>query len=106
MAGDHVDGTDLLYVGNHTHHASSYSASDHIACVLTSSTAATCNAQIAIGGSLLLANDVTVNLTPTGLGAVQLNAGTGRYKTATGMVTTTPVGNSNNSDFTITLTTT
>lgn len=105
-AGDQVQETDLLYVGNHTHHASSYSASDHIACVITSNTAATCNAQIAIGGSLLLADDVTVDITQTGLGPVQLNAGTGKYKTAAGMVTTTPVANSNNSDFTITLTST
>jgi len=106
MAGDHLDGTDLLYVGNHTHHASSFSASDHIACVFTSATAATCNAQIAVGGSLLLANDVTVTLTQSGLGPVQINAGTGKYKTAAGMVTTTPVANSNNEDFTITLTST
>ncbi len=104
--GDRLDATALDYVGNHTHHASSYSASDHIACVLTSATAATCSGQVAVGGSLLLANDVTVNLTQSGLGPVQVNAGTGKYKTAQGTITTTPVGNSNNSDFTITLTST
>ncbi len=106
MPGDHLDSTDLDYVGNHTHHASSYSASDHITCVLTSNTALTCNAQIAIGASLLLANDVAVSITPTGIGPVQLNAGTGKYKHAEGTATSTPIGNSNNSDLTITLTST
>jgi hypothetical protein len=95
MAGDHVDTTRLYYVGNHTHHASSFSASDHVACTLTSASTATCSAQLAIGGSLLLANAFTNPST----GPVQINAGTGKYKNARGTISS-----NNNHDVTITLT--
>ncbi len=103
VAGDHIDTTDLDYVGNHKHHALSFSASDHVACTFTSATAGTCSAQIAIGGSLLLANDVTVTLTQNSP-PLPINAGTGKYKNARGTITTTSVDNSNNSDVTLTLT--
>jgi hypothetical protein len=102
-AGDHTDSTDLLYVGNHTHHASSFSASDHVACTITSNTTSTCNSQIAIGGSLLLSNDVTVTLGAT-TSSAPINAGTGKYKNARGTVLVTFIGNSSNVDYTITLT--
>lgn len=103
--GGHLDATDLDYVGNHKHHASSFSASDHIACTVTSATTATCSAQLAIGGSLLLSHDFTVafgqkaTTEPT-----QINAGTGKYKNARGTVGSTSITNSNNSDVTFTLT--
>ena len=58
--GARYDTTDLNYVGNHTHHASNFNASDQIACTVTSDTTQTCNDQFAIGGSLLLGNDITV----------------------------------------------
>ena len=58
--GDINDNTDLDYVGNHKHHAKRSTASDHLRCTITGSTGnsatATCDAQIAIGGSMLLAN--------------------------------------------------
>jgi hypothetical protein len=98
--GDHVDATSLDYVGNHKHHASSFTASDHIACTLASASSAICSGQFAIGGSLLLANYVTV----TSSAPVQINAGTGKYKNARGTINSTSIGNSNNSDVTITLT--
>jgi hypothetical protein len=103
VPGDHVDTTDLDYVGNHKHHASIFTASDHLACTFTSATAATCSAQVAIGGSLLLTNDVTVALTQN-RPPLPINAGTGKYTNARGTVTPTTVGNSNNSDMTITVT--
>ena len=82
-AGDRVDTTDLDYVGNHKHHAPSFSASDHLACTFTSATAATCSGQFAIGGSLLLANDATVPLTQNAP-PLPINAGTGKYRDARG----------------------
>ena len=61
--GDINDNTDLDYVGNHKHHAKQSTASDHLRCTITGSTGsgatATCDAQIAIGGSMLLANHAT-----------------------------------------------
>jgi hypothetical protein len=101
--GDHVDSTDLNYVGNHKHHASSFSGSDHIVCTVTSASTETCSSQTAIGGSLLLGNDVTVTFNNTTESA-QINAGTGKYKNARGTLSETFIANSNNSDATITLT--
>jgi hypothetical protein len=98
MVGDHIDTTGLEYVGNKKHHASSYSGSAHLACVVTSASTATCSAQIAIGGALLLANNVTLNSTQNGSSPVPINGGTGKYKNARGTLT------SNNNDVTIRLT--
>jgi hypothetical protein len=104
--GAHYDTTDLYFVGNHQHHASSFSASDHIACTVTSASTQTCNGQIAIGGSLLLGNDVTVPFGQNGAGTLPINAGTGKYKNAQGTVSETFIANSNNVDITIALTST
>ena len=64
---------------------------------------ATCNAQLAIGGSMLLATRVNVTFdfmgnAPT---VVPINGGTGKYVGARGTVTSAGVGNSNNSDLTV-----
>ena len=80
--GARYDTTDLNYVGNHTHHVSNFSASDHIACTVTSDTTQTCNDQFAIGGSLLLGNDITVTQNTPTTASGQINAGTGKYKNA------------------------
>lgn len=100
--GDSYDSTDLDYVGNHTHHASTFSASDHYACTFTGPTQ-TCSIQIAIGGSLILMNKVTLPSNATTASA-PVNGGTGRYKNAHGTFVSTFIGNSNSSDDTITLT--
>jgi len=106
--GDRFDSTDLDYVGTHAHHASRYSASDHLSCTFTSisgnSGTATCDGQIAIGSSMLLADNVQVNLGNNGISSVPLNAGTGVYKGAQGTVSSQGIGNTNNSNLTITLT--
>ena len=58
--GDTFDNTGIDYVGNHKHHAAKPDGSDHLRCTITSisSTGPTvlCSGQIAIGGSMLLAN--------------------------------------------------
>jgi len=105
--GDINDNTDLDYVGNHKHHAKQSTASDHLRCTITGSTGsgatATCDAQIAIGGSMLLANHVELTFSDSSaLVVVPINGGTGIYRHAHGRVISTSVGS--NSDFTINVT--
>ena len=100
--GDTFDNTGIDYVGNHKHHAAKPNGTDHLRCTISSisSTGPTvlCSGQIAIGGSMLLANDETFLLSasppPT-----QINGGTGIYRHARGLLTPTAIGN--NTDFTI-----
>ena len=101
--GAQFSGADRDYVGNHKRHANDWTASDHIDCAFTTQTVATCNAQLAIGGSMLLATRVNVTFdfmgnAPT---VVPINGGTGKYVHARGTVTSAGVGNSNNSDLTV-----
>jgi hypothetical protein len=103
-AGDHLDYTALDYTGSHVHHAPSYSASSHLACTFATGTTLTCNAQFAVGASLLLGNDVTATLASNGTSSIPINAGTGRYKHARGTITVTPIKNSVNADVVITVT--
>ncbi len=99
--GDSYDSTDLFYAGTHAQHASSFSASDHLACTLTATNTQTCNSQIAIGGSLLLLNNVTEPGTGATVSA-PINAGTGTYQNVRGTFETG--ANTNTTDVTITLT--
>jgi len=105
--GDHFDGTDLLYAGNHQRHAGGFSGSDHLACVVTvASTVAerqTCSEQFAIGSAMLLATNVTVTFNGR-TGTIPINGGTGRYKNARGTLVSTPIADSNNFDNTFSLT--
>jgi len=57
-----------------------------------------CSGQIAIGGSMLLANDETFTLSAGPL-PTPINGGTGIYPHAHGLITPTNIGN--NTDFTI-----
>lgn len=105
--GDINDNTDLDYVGNHKHHAKRSTASDHLRCTITgltgNSATATCDAQIAIGGSMLLANHTQLTFSESSAPVVvSINGGTGIYRHAHGTVTSTSVGN--NSDLTIKVT--
>jgi hypothetical protein len=100
VVGEKLTSTDDDYVGNHKHHAKRSTASDHIVCTFTSTAyVATCDGQIAIGGSLLLAQDVTVDFGQSA--TVVLNGGTGVYKGAHGTATAVAFDNSSNSDFTV-----
>jgi hypothetical protein len=106
-AGDVNDITGLDYAGNHKHHASKPTASDHLRCTITSFTgsaaAADCDAQVAIGGSMLLADDVTFMLSDGSAPlVVPINGGTGIYRHARGRIIATNVGN--NTDFDIRVT--
>jgi len=103
VAGDHLDYTALDYAGDPRRHASTYTASSHLACTFQTPTMLTCNAQFAIGSSLLLGNDVTATLSPDATSSIPVNTGTGRYKNAKGTIVVTPVRNSLNADVTIRL---
>ena len=99
------DNTGVTYVGNHRHHAAKPNGSDHLRCTITaiSSTGPTvlCSGQIAIGGSMLLANDETFTLSATPP-RTPINGGTGIYRHARGLIIPTNIGD--NTDFTIRVT--
>ena len=103
--GDTFDNTGVDYAGNHKHHAAKPNGSDHLRCTITGLTAAAptalCNGQIAIGGSMLLANDDMLTLSndapPT-----PINGGTGIYGHAHGLLASKNFANS--TDFTIRVT--
>jgi hypothetical protein len=105
-AGSAINATEIGYAGNSKHHAKAPTASIHLACVVTTAPKAVCFAQVAIGGSMLLANQFTVNLAGSGnpFSTVKINGGIGKFAHARGTVHSTPAGNSN-SDFTITYST-
>ena len=105
--GDINDNTGIDYVGNHKHHATRATASNHLRCTITSFTTTagtgTCDGQIAIGGSMLLANHVPFTFSNKKASSVfSINGGTGIYVHAHGKIIATNVGN--NTDFTITVT--
>jgi hypothetical protein len=94
--GDINDNTGIDYLGNHKHHAKTTTASDHLRCTITSFTQsagkATCDAQIAIGDSMLLANHASVTLSDAPQ-TFAINGGTGIYRHAHGSVKATQAGN-------------
>jgi hypothetical protein len=101
VVGERFVVTDNDYLGNHKKHAKAFTATDHLACTITSATGmATCDGQIAIGGSMLLAQNVTLNLAGAS-SVVPINGGTGKYLHARGTATSVTVGNTANSDFTL-----
>jgi hypothetical protein len=100
--GDTYDSTDLYYAGTKRHHASSFSASDHLACTFTAANTQTCDNQIAIGASLLLLNNVVEPASGVTTVSVPINAGTGTYQSVGG--TWESGVNTVTSDVTITLT--
>jgi hypothetical protein len=102
--GDITDDTGIDYVGNHKHHAKRATASDHLRCTINSFTSgggtAMCDGQIAIGGSMLLANAAPLTFSETNAPTVlSINGGTGIYRHAHGRLAATTVGN--NTDFVI-----
>jgi hypothetical protein len=102
-AGDSFIGTDLDYTGSHKHHAARPSASDRLTCKLINANGlAKCHGVITIGKSMLFA-DGTVNL--QGNANIPITGGTGVYAHAHGTTKSVSIGNTNDSDFTVTVTT-
>jgi hypothetical protein len=102
-AGDVIESTDLDYLGNHSQHASSWSASDQLLCIVPAKGDPVCYAQIAIGGSMILLRGVATRTAST---PFVVTGGTGRFKDVTGSLASVdldPSSDSGNSDVTITL---
>jgi hypothetical protein len=94
-SGSAADSAAIGYVGNSAHHAKAPSASIHLACVVTNFPKAVCFAQVAIGGSMLLANQFTISLASSNespFSTVKINGGIGKFADARGTVQTTPAG--------------
>jgi hypothetical protein len=102
-AGDVIQFTDLDYVGNHKHHAKSWTATDHGVCVFSSAAAASCFIQVAMGNSMVL---VQGPLTMTNSLDLPVVGGTGIYAGIRGGVVSVnlePNNPSSPSDVTLTL---
>ncbi len=105
VVGERLFSTDDDYVGNHHHHAKRFSATDRLVCTfITASGTATCSGEIAIGGSMLLADDATLDLARGGPIRIPLTGGTGSYRNAHGTSVSTAIGNSSDADFTLSFT--
>ncbi|MBV9197227.1 MAG: hypothetical protein JO168_24085 [Solirubrobacterales bacterium] len=103
--GDRFSFANDDYVGNHTKHAAKATASDHILCMVIARSTAMCDGQLALGGSMLFAPDFEIDLgSNSSISEVKVNGGTNRYRHACGTVVTNNIGNSNNSDTTVTFT--
>jgi hypothetical protein len=99
-AGDVFDAIDRDYLGNHKHHAKHWTATDHLRCLFENANSATCIAEIAVGGSMLLANGIQPDL-GSNPATYALNAGTGVFYGAHGSLTAAVIAKTNNNDFTI-----
>jgi hypothetical protein len=92
-AGSVLTNTGVEYFGSFKHHARSPGASTNIICFVTKAPHALCYGQIAIGGSMLLANRYTANLAQSNpFASIPINAGTGKFAGAHGTIHTTLVG--------------
>ena len=97
VAGDRIEFTELAYRGNHEHHARRWTLSSHTVCTFQATGGPVCDGQAAVGRSQLIlfhTTDATGTL---------VTGGTGRYAGATGDVAMTQIGESNDSDFVMTL---
>jgi len=102
-AGDEIESTDLDYVGNHLHHAARWTASDHLLCIVEAKGDPVCDAQIAIGDSMILLRGLA---TPATTASFVITGGTGEFKGVTGSlvgVTIDPKSDNSNTDLTIKL---
>jgi hypothetical protein len=93
--GDSFDETDLDYSGTARHHASHWTASDHLTCTFTNADTGACNFQIAISGSLLLSNNFTLHFaTPEAVAPI--SEGTGAFHGVHGRLTDVNLPKSSN----------
>ncbi len=107
VPGDSIEGTNLDFVGDNGHHASNWTASDHELCVLGSNGNPVCHAQVAIGGSMILAQANLGHVSAsTSTSTFQVTGGTGAFQGVTGTIVVVqldPSAQTSNSDVTITL---
>jgi len=107
VPGDSIDSTNLDYVGNYVHHAPHWTASDQELCVLNNKMDVVCQAQVAIGGSMILAQANLGQVSAsTSKSTFQVTGGTGTFQGVTGTIVAVnidPSSPTSNSDATITL---
>ena len=96
--GDRFSFASDDYVGNHKHHAKQATASDHVVCTVTSTSAGLCDGVIAIGGAMILGDDFVLDFN-SNTTTIKITGGTGRYRHAHGTIIAKDVGN--NTDLTI-----
>jgi hypothetical protein len=83
--GDVVQFTDLDYVGNHSHHAKSWTISDHGLCIFITPSEGNCYVQVAVDGSMILAQGpLNMSNSPS----FTVVGGSGAYMGITGTVAT------------------
>ena len=87
--GDRISNAFNDYAGNHKHHAKQATASNHVACIVTSSSTFLCDDTIAIGGSMILTDDFVINFLSKGPTTVKITGGTGTHWHARGTVIAT-----------------
>jgi hypothetical protein len=93
--GDRIEFTQLDYRGTHAHHARHWTMSDHTICTFQAAGPPLCDGQAAVKNSLILFR--------TDAAGTIVSGGTGRYAGATGNVQMTEIGDTNDSDFVLTL---
>lgn len=92
--GSVLTNTGAEYLGTSQHHATTIGASTNIICFVTTAPKAHCYAQVAIGGSMLLANRFTADLSQANpFASIPINGGTGRFTNAHGTIRTAATGN-------------
>ncbi len=106
VPGSVLTNTGVEYLGTLKHHAHAPSASTNIICFVTQAPRALCYAQIAIGGSMLLANRFAANLDHSNpFTSIPIDAGTSKFAGAHGTIRTTTVGSGKSIGLTITYST-
>jgi hypothetical protein len=107
VPGDSIDGTDLDFVGNSVHHAAGWTASDHELCILNKENNPVCQAQVAVAGSMILAQaDLGPVSASTATSTFEVTGGTGSFQDVTGtieVVQIDPSSHTSSSNVTITL---
>ncbi len=105
--GDSIEGTNLDYLGDNAHHAATWTASDHELCILDNQGNPVCHGQVAIGGSMILAQaDLGHVSASTTTSTFQVTGGTGTFQGVTGTIVSVqidPSSQTSSSDVTITL---
>jgi hypothetical protein len=105
-AGSVLTNTGVEFLGTSKHHAHTPIASTNIICFVAKAPRALCYGQVAIGGSMLLANRFAANLAHSNpFASIPINAGTGKLAGAHGRIRTSSVGGGNSINLTITYST-
>ena len=99
----HVLEDDVDYVGNQSSHAATWTVSDHLFCTVVSMPAnAKCYAVFAGEKGIIYSDNFAINLAGNG-NTIPVNGGTGRFAGYSGSLTSTTIGDTNDSVVVISL---